>query len=137
MHTVGRGRTLADRIAHIGIEAQALQMRSLEGASQGGGNAAGAFASGSSAQSDASGQREAALHFLQGIITAIAVILLLASLSKAHGESYSFRNYQQSEGLQNPNITRLLQDHSGLLWMGTEKRPVQVRWRQDQPRPDF
>ena len=65
-------------------------------------------------------EREAILRLIQGLITAIAVLLLLASLSKAHGESYTFHNYQKPDGLENLNIHSLTQDHSGVLWMGTE-----------------
>ncbi len=121
MHADGRGHALTDRNAYPGFEAPMLQMGSFEDASQGRPDAVTATVpANASLPADQRSDRETALHFLQGIITAIAVILLLACLSKAHGESYSFRNYQQTEGLQNPNISNLLQDHSGLLWMGTE-----------------
>lgn len=121
MHAVGRGHALTDRTAYSGAEAQVLQMGAFEGASPRRPDpVTTTLQSGGSPRTDQRGDREAVLHCLQGIMTAIAVILLLACLSRAHGESYSFRNYQQSEGLQNPNISNLLQDHSGLLWMGTE-----------------
>ena len=122
MHAVGRGYSLRDHVAQTAFGAQALPVEGFEGASASGGphllEVRGSVEE--LLESDARRERETVFHFIQGLITAIAVILLLASLSKAHGESYNFRNYQQSEGLQNPNITSLLQDHSGLLWMGTE-----------------
>ncbi len=65
-------------------------------------------------------EHETVLRLLQGLVTAIAIILLLASLSKAHGESYTFHNYQKPDGLENPNIHCLFQDHAGLLWMCTD-----------------
>ena len=121
MHAVGRGDALTDRTAYPGVEAQTLQPGSAGSVPQGRPGAVSAtLPAGVSLNARQGSDRETVLHFLEGIITAIAVILLLACLSKAHGESYSFRNYQQSEGLQNPNISSLLQDHSGLLWMGTE-----------------
>ena len=113
MHVVGRGHALTDRTANTGFEVQTQRLHSLKRASA-------ALEAHRPGHADAMRERDTVLHCLQGIVTAIAVILLLACLSKAHGESYNFRNYQQSEGLQNPNITNLLQDHSGLLWMGTE-----------------
>jgi diguanylate cyclase (GGDEF)-like protein len=65
-------------------------------------------------------ERELLFRLLQALITAIAVLLLLASLPRAHGESYNFRSFQQPEGLENLNIHCLVQDHSGLLWLCTE-----------------
>jgi diguanylate cyclase (GGDEF)-like protein len=56
---------------------------------------------------------------IQALLTALAVILLLASLS-AHGESYSFRTYQRPEGLENLNIHCMVQDHNGQLLLCTE-----------------
>ena len=57
--------------------------------------------------------------FIQAVLTALAVILLLASLS-AHGESYPFRSYQRTEGLENMNLHCVVQDHDGQLLLCTE-----------------
>ena len=109
MHTAGRGHALLKRTVHPGIDAQALHLGSFGGvAHRRAEDASSVFSANHPSAGSEHGERETVLHFLQGLITAIAVILLLASLSKAHGESYSFRNYQQSEGLQNPNISNLL-----------------------------
>ena len=57
--------------------------------------------------------------FIQAVLTALAIILLLASLS-AHGESYPFRTYQRPEGLENMNLHCTVQDHTGQLLLCTE-----------------
>jgi diguanylate cyclase (GGDEF)-like protein len=64
-------------------------------------------------------QREPLFTCIQALLTALAVILLLASLS-AHGESYPFHNYQRPEGLENLNLHCITQDHKGQLWLCTE-----------------
>ncbi len=64
-------------------------------------------------------QRVPLFTFIQAVLTALAVILLLASLS-AHGESYNFHSYGKPEGLENLDLYSLLQDQSGQLWMGTQ-----------------
>ena len=64
-------------------------------------------------------QRVPLFRFIQAVLTALAVILLLLSLS-AHGESYNFHSYGKPEGLENLDLYSLVQDQSGQLWMGTQ-----------------
>ncbi len=73
-----------------------------------------------SAHVDSQMDRELLFRLLHALITAVAVILLLASLSVAHGESYNFRSFEQAQGLENLNIHCLLQDHTGMIWLCTE-----------------
>lgn len=100
----GRGKALTDRIPNNGTEARASLVKAVPGTTG----------------LKTRAERETVFHLLQGLVTVIAVLLLLASLSRAHGESYNFRAFQGPEGMENQNIHCLLQDHSGLLWMCTE-----------------
>jgi len=99
---------LTDRIQNHGVEAQARFAKALSGRSTG------------QAAGEVRFEREMVLRVLQTLIAGLAVLLLLASLSQAHGESYNFRGFQQAEGLDNLNIHCLVQDHSGLFWLCTE-----------------
>ena len=87
---------MTQRHPHSGAEPQALQ---------------------SFPESDA--QRAPLFTFIQAVLTALAVILLLLSLP-AHGESYTFHAYDKPEGLENLDLYSLIQDQSGQLWMGTQ-----------------
>src|ERR1700676_2864385 len=50
-----------------------------------------------------------------------AVVLALCSLGRgALGQRYSFQHYGQSDGFKNLNVSCMLQDRLGLLWVCTE-----------------
>jgi diguanylate cyclase (GGDEF)-like protein len=100
----GRGKSLSDRIPNQGVEPQASFAKAVDAPSA----------------VENRVEREHLFRLLQALITAIAVLLLLAGLSRAHGESYNFRSFQQPEGLENLNIHCMVQDHSGLIWLCTE-----------------
>ena len=48
-----------------------------------------------------------------------ALLALLVPLA-ASAQEFTFRQYGQRDGLANLSISRLLQDHEGYLWVGTE-----------------
>ncbi|HET6935775.1 MAG TPA: ATP-binding protein [Candidatus Angelobacter sp.] len=45
--------------------------------------------------------------------------LSVASIT-AHAQRYSFKSYSQEQGLSSLAITCMLQDHNGLIWVGTQ-----------------
>jgi signal transduction histidine kinase/ligand-binding sensor domain-containing protein/CheY-like chemotaxis protein len=50
----------------------------------------------------------------------LAGILLLARPSELFSQRFSFKYYGQGEGLKNLNVSCLLQDRTGFLWVGTQ-----------------
>ncbi len=48
------------------------------------------------------------------------MLLVAASCITAQAQHFTFASYDAGSGLTNLNVTTLLQDHSGLLWVGTQ-----------------
>ena len=44
----------------------------------------------------------------------------IASLATLSAQRYSFREFNQADGLRNLNVEALTQDHNGFLWVGTQ-----------------
>jgi diguanylate cyclase (GGDEF)-like protein len=55
--------------------------------------------------------------YLRRVVQFIALILLTAGAASA--QRYSFRTYQESEGLTDLNVTSVFQDHNGFIWAAT------------------
>ncbi|RBD97741.1 hypothetical protein BRM16_04735, partial [Xanthomonas oryzae pv. oryzae] len=48
------------------------------------------------------------------------VALAAAGIGSTRAQSYSFRDYAQSDGLQGMSITGLVEDRRGVVWVATE-----------------
>ena len=63
------------------------------------------------------------------ILTTALCLSLLQVLTpfRAQAQTYSYRTYDQNNGLPGDYLSVIEQDHGGFLWVGLEIRPFQVR----------
>jgi signal transduction histidine kinase/CheY-like chemotaxis protein len=66
-------------------------------------------------------QRRAALRIrLRRNTVVFLVFLLVAAFLPASAQRYSFKSYAEEQGLTNLSINAMLEDHNGLVWVGTD-----------------
>lgn len=62
------------------------------------------------------------------------VLALLGTAGAAHAQTFSFREYDQADGLQGMSVNGILEDRNGAVWVATEtalhrfERDRFVRW---------
>jgi diguanylate cyclase (GGDEF)-like protein len=64
--------------------------------------------------------RRMSLNFLIGRARVLAAALALCAPCAVLAQQYTFRQYGQQDGLSNLDISALMQDRAGYVWLGTE-----------------